>query len=306
MLNALAGEHQGFDCLKCLPQPIIHKDIYTFVKISGKGIGIIASRDIKCGELIIEERPTMICKSGESLQEQFKKLSAIEQKYIISLSNVQHECRYLEGILKTNAFYRQRDNSLYLFIIISRFNHSCLPNVHQAFRSPNLRIYASRHIMKGEELCITYVPLSKPMEIVRQELLERYCFVCMCELCVMKDETRIEKIKKYRRRYWAIDTFIAIRKIRGECIQLDLIHEIFKSMKGGELWFPHLIIKHAYDGFEIAFAAGQLSKARSYIKLAYKANLIAFGKYSASHEHFLRLVENLNHTSLGNKNGECR
>ena len=306
MSYACIREYQDFDSLKCIPQQIKHKYVYTFVKISGKGIGIIASRNIKCGELIIEERPTMVCKCGESLRAQLKKLSRIEQKHIAGLSNVHHECGYLKGIIKTNAFYREQDSSLYLFIIISRFNHSCLPNVHQAFNSPNLRIYASRHIKKGEELCITYVPLNKPMSIVRQELLEKYRFLCMCELCVMKDEARLEKIKKYRRRYWAIDTFIAIKKIRKECIQVDVIIEIFKAMKGGELWFPHLIIKPAYDGFEIAFADGQFSKARSCIKLAYKANLIVFGKYSASHEHFLSLVQNLNRNRLGNKYEDCR
>ena len=95
---------------------------------------------------------------------------------------------------------------------------------------------------------------------------------------------------KHRKRYWDIETSITIKKIKGQSIPLDTIIEIFKTMKKGHLWFPHLIITPAYLGFKIALSSGQISNARSLIKLAYTANLIAFGKYGSLHKYFLSLM----------------
>jgi hypothetical protein len=76
-----------------------------------------------------------------------------------------------------------------LFPILSRFNHSCQPNVvlqalpSEAGRGVQVCACARRDIAQGEELCITY--LGEGLEggacaCACEELLERYGFSCGC------------------------------------------------------------------------------------------------------------------------------
>ena len=77
---------------------------YECASIPGKGIGIIATRDIGYGELIIQEQPVLNDTLGESLESQFNKLSSTDQEKLMRLYNAHPGCGELEGIMKSNRF----------------------------------------------------------------------------------------------------------------------------------------------------------------------------------------------------------
>lgn len=72
---------------------------------------------------------------------------------------------------------------------IALLNHSCEPNV--ALLKPEdcsddtTAVIAIRPIVKGEELCISYIDETAPLE-ERRVLLEDYQFDCECPKCVME------------------------------------------------------------------------------------------------------------------------
>lgn len=75
-----------------------------------------------------------------------------------------------------------------LFVICSRFNHSCIPNCnipHKGLYNDQFQVYATRVVMPGEELTICYLPdfemRTAGERIQRQRLQWR--FQCDCKAC---------------------------------------------------------------------------------------------------------------------------
>lgn len=94
--------------------------------------------------------------------------------------------------IQLNAFTIEdvEGNSLGLAIFqrAHYMNHSCTPNVRQAFvltpgKLPRLRLTACAEIEASDELCISYVDNCAPQK-QRQAGLDAYGFVCHCERCV--------------------------------------------------------------------------------------------------------------------------
>ncbi|KAL4790311.1 hypothetical protein BDV19DRAFT_394174 [Aspergillus venezuelensis] len=69
----------------------------------------------------------------------------------------------------------------------SRFNHSCVLNVHFAHNEAldKMTFHAVRDIEKGEELAIDYVKAANLTRSHRQEKLSKYEFICTCPACVV-------------------------------------------------------------------------------------------------------------------------
>lgn len=75
------------------------------------------------------------------------------------------------------------------------FNHSCQPNAFVRFdiapkseagKFPpfgSISVYTLRPVSKDEELTISYIDTTSPMDKRQQELKERYFFNCSCKLC---------------------------------------------------------------------------------------------------------------------------
>ena len=282
----------------CIKYPWYREDgdcCYRFVRIQGKGIGIVARRDIALGELVLQERLILSWKSNDSLKSQLKKLTKHERVALFDLSNVFLECDdRLEGIVNTNAFYCESDDCFCLFLTTSRFNHSCVPNIQPMFSSPDIRIYASFAIKKDEELCLSYISLWDSPGAMKENLKKRYRFDCNCELCSMNDQIQMKKILSYRLRYGKIVSTVSLKYHRDEKMELHSIMQIFETLKKAKLWFPHLILVHSIHGFEIAMANKDLSKAQKFLKLARHANLIVFGKLCSSNHVFAELMDILN------------
>jgi len=214
------------------------------VKIENKGKGMIAIRNIMKGEILLREKATMNIPDIEDwpkvVREEFEKLSNETQQIIFNLPNAfppitisgqKISSRGLIGIFHTNSLYA--NGKCLLFLQISKFNHSCNYNVEHVYYPPFAILTAKRDIMKGEELCITYLiksELRRNTEYRQKELLETFNFMCKCERCVKNQYRKVETKQKQnhdRKKYQ--------RKI---CRNITL--SMTKKLKVDEYKHPHL------------------------------------------------------------------
>ena len=279
----------GVDCLESVGEKLCYK----CSPIPDKGMGMIATRDIKYGELLLQEQPVLNDALGESLENQFLRLSKAVQKEVLSLCNVHPSFRKLEGIMNSNKFAVDDNNGgSVLCIEASRFNHSCLPNVLHRFSEPWERIFAIRDIKNGEELCTSYIQSEVMMKSTTERknfLMINWRFDCTCELCDTKDKVWQQKIERYRGRYQAVDNKIANQFVDLK-ERLAMVSEMFEVMEKGEMMYPPIIARHAYDGFQLAVAVKDRRKATKYVKQAYEAHMISDGDYSPSTQRMLELM----------------
>lgn len=72
----------------------------------------------------------------------------------------------------------------------------CDPNIFYDTRVPGRWIgRASRHIKKGEELTITYIPVHG-LRAERREALKGWSFVCACEMCTSQRDTYTDSLRR--------------------------------------------------------------------------------------------------------------
>ncbi|KPI87895.1 hypothetical protein ABL78_3005 [Leptomonas seymouri] len=74
-----------------------------------------------------------------------------------------------------------------LYALLSSFNHSCEPNaeVLNADGTNEVVLKTTRPVRMGEEITITYIPLTASTTLAeRRELLKNYFFTCHCPRCV--------------------------------------------------------------------------------------------------------------------------
>jgi len=98
--------------------------------------------------------------------------------------SLMYDYAHLRG--EKERFAVEDDDSMYgfgAFVKSSLFNHSCAPNIFRRTKGGILSLYALRNIEKGEEVCITYVPLSLAANLRGEEIHCGYGFACNCERC---------------------------------------------------------------------------------------------------------------------------
>ncbi|CDK26674.1 unnamed protein product [Kuraishia capsulata CBS 1993] len=89
---------------------------------------------------------------------------------------------YAEFLEYLGRFHlNEYENSIYL--LLSRVNHDCAPNVRIESEKGAIRAYAIRDIVKDEELTVSYVNPSHGVIHRRRELREGYGFICNCAKC---------------------------------------------------------------------------------------------------------------------------
>lgn len=190
---------------------------FKVTEIPSKGLGAIATRDIRRGEVLIRERPLVVWPSelsAEQARALVGNLTPSARKAYMSLANASSASSSsskldpILGIRATNGFNvelpsidpRQTPAELlvgdlasrnrtasFVFARIARINHSCLPNADHSIDWRNLRmtVYATTDIAAGQEINIEYMPsLVQRTHQERRQALERdFGFVCHCRAC---------------------------------------------------------------------------------------------------------------------------
>ncbi|KAK4167209.1 SET domain-containing protein 5 [Cladorrhinum sp. PSN259] len=183
-------------------------------QIPGKGVGLIANRTIRKGEIIMERTPTLliVMKSHVSLDANVR-----EKLYEAALGRLPEQAaqkfmrQYGETIIAKvdkNSFRMPLDGKephsehFAVFPDVSRMNHDCRPNVHYRLSSLTHTSIAVRDINPGEELTVSYI-YGRNVRAERQKQLSSiWGFDCTCTQCSLPDlesmasDARVREIRK--------------------------------------------------------------------------------------------------------------
>ncbi|KAK4867067.1 hypothetical protein LT330_007808 [Penicillium expansum] len=170
----------------------------------GKGWGAFATKRIDRGSMILSEDPLFVIrkatpeitevdisaahlKLSTSQKAQFSLLRDNGSKFFTSLRNA----------MAQNSFdISDGSPANGLFLVHSRFNHSCLPNSQvPAFHGETIRLYATKDIQAGEEISISYLDSKGHTRNERQKLMD---FACDCKACL--PGTPFQQLSDLRRR----------------------------------------------------------------------------------------------------------
>ncbi|GAA5851939.1 hypothetical protein JCM8547_000105 [Rhodosporidiobolus lusitaniae] len=195
-------------------------------------LGAFASVDIPSGTLVLDEQPLFTVDAplqaylfsraqsganggptpveGEEEEESPKTLEEFldrtirtnlrwkteqQRKDFWELANTRPELPPAYGIFATNAV-QTRDETGGMFLLLSRFNSSCRPNLSRPAWDPqtaSTKLYAFRDIRAGEELTWTYLNVLFEFEGVdarKAEMLRVFEFECACSACAVEGEER--------------------------------------------------------------------------------------------------------------------
>ncbi|KAI0377903.1 SET domain-containing protein [Hypomontagnella monticulosa] len=176
---------------------------YREVEIPGKDIGLVATRKIRMGELIMARTPALMVNEkaiqalgkkmmSELLARASDNLPAQHREVMLNLSTHTTSSDYgdkLYKILQTNSFrtgYHDGENPFYsLFTEVSRMNHDCRPTCAYYFDHIDFhqKVLAVRDIEPGEELTIAYYDPLQTHSVRQQKLQKEWGFKCSCQRC---------------------------------------------------------------------------------------------------------------------------
>ncbi|KAI1761086.1 SET domain-containing protein [Hypoxylon sp. FL1150] len=168
-------------------------------KILGKGIGVIADRKIRKGELILNRTPTLMVQANSHLELEPGTRDVLYDLAVQKLPRTGQEL--FMGQMGKDVYDKIEMNCFQLYIDgpnesgrhigcypeISRFNHDCRPNVHYRINNMTHTTVAARDIAPGEELTISYIELLLSRE-ERRSRLRRWGFECACSHCHVSDK----------------------------------------------------------------------------------------------------------------------
>jgi hypothetical protein len=200
----------------------------TLKSLPGRGVGVVATRLIPTGSIILQEDATLTVPSLPA-HRTLEFLFNLVARYVDCSAEVRHSilslhaynrpeddndirsllaadsgnCRLTEqqvdlilrlnSILTTNNFDDTAPSNCSLYLEASRFNHSCLPNCDYGHTSEEDRatitIRASREIQPDEEICVTYLINHEPRDERRAETKLSWGFECNCPACDVADPT---------------------------------------------------------------------------------------------------------------------
>ena len=182
--------------------------------IPGRGLGLVASKNFKMGELIFKESAIISVRANSpggryvvtmemalALKEQIKNLSEEQESKFYQLTpgegycnlnkfEIGHRANCLQEvmIMFSHCTYNSNDDRLKLFINSAFMNHSCAPNTTMLSISDTgteVEFRAIKDISKGEEVThslMTGTNFISQFEM-KKSLQEKYRLDCNCPVC---------------------------------------------------------------------------------------------------------------------------
>merc|ERR1712150_287543 len=177
---------------------------YRVCEIAGKNKGIVATRTIKQGQVILRDQPLLILKKSDIrdkrniLAKQFQILPPKDQKTVLSLHHVgpdvESEADRVVDVFDCNGIEVVPVQSICLYSTIPRINHSCRPNVVWSWlrgATTSKEVRATTDIRPGQELSANYIDSFEATwssRVQRQKRLSLWKFSCQCEVCSLEGE----------------------------------------------------------------------------------------------------------------------
>ncbi|ESK88030.1 set domain-containing protein 5 [Moniliophthora roreri MCA 2997] len=310
-------------------QGILHdRTIFKVVKMRGKGMGMIAVRDIKQGELVISEKPLLLAPADEIprsfISDLFQNWNQSQTNALLSLSwsklktndtinmnpsTQTEEERYFmtEGIIQNNAVALRKGGEPYLSVFprMARINHACAGSFNMMFSwreaEEELRVYAIKDVKRGEELTITYIESRRPKEERIKHLEDAYGFTCTCHECslpVEESKVRDEKMEQFTILYTKFTRWLKGNITGPEAIQV--MHEIWNLSM--EMDYPSERGRFAEEAAYIATIHGDKEAARQWLELGLKWSSVELGEDSERAQRARYTLDHLDeHPHLGSR-----
>ena len=180
------------------------KPSFEIVDVPGKGKGLVATRFIPSGSLILSESPIVVSEiitgidemssHWTKLCETVTKLDVKKKNLFLSLHNARPDLQLL-GLFGSNSItipsFKDTNSSdtskpkAAIFPTISRINHSCAPNVVWSWNKQRSKeeLRAIVDINTGSEIFASYVNILFPSNNRKKELSYKYNFNCQCSIC---------------------------------------------------------------------------------------------------------------------------
>ncbi|KAH9905154.1 SET domain-containing protein [Xylariomycetidae sp. FL2044] len=241
---------------------------YEITKVPGKGLGLVATRNIPPFEVVMVDYPSMVARLDtvttldpdgrlHILEKAVRQLPEHQQEMIYSLARTgeEDEEEIIENILRTNIFGLELGDLVHmgLYPRASRINHDCKPNVYWKYIPATLtvEIVAIQPIAKGQEIVQSYVPLGLPYE-QRQQDLAKWNFECTCSLCAASQERRAVSDQRRAR-----------------------LREIYRLLTEDASLSPKQVDRHAREAEALARKEELVPQLLVYFELAARAFLYA-------------------------------
>jgi hypothetical protein len=142
-------------------------------------------RDLFPSDLKVLDEPIQKHKEfSEFIQKEKKAFEEKNQKTWKNLSSEEANSYFMKSILNAQKL---PDARLGVYPFSSHFNHSCKPNTMIYFLHDQVLAKAIHDIPAGEEILISYVPLTFPKKQRSDNLRKYHGFECECQVC--KDNT---------------------------------------------------------------------------------------------------------------------
>eukprot|EP00929_Paragymnodinium_shiwhaense_P034426 TRINITY_DN18734_c0_g1_i1.p1 TRINITY_DN18734_c0_g1~~TRINITY_DN18734_c0_g1_i1.p1 ORF type:complete len:376 (+),score=70.86 TRINITY_DN18734_c0_g1_i1:60-1130(+) len=262
--------------------------------LPGKGLGLVAVRELRCGDLVLCEAPLLTyldCDVWEHIaRERFKELPQESQDALMQLEDVflreaTGEEKSLPGILRTNSLSRGMSSDGLVCKTISRMNHSCSPNCDWSWDEDahEASVFASHDIAAGEELCIHYVELRATRSERQKMLRELYRFDCCCRACgadnVVESDDRRAQMRRLLAQVEELTSQHAERGIRLVCELLELYNEEGIRLRSFRK-------RACYVAYQFSLALNDNNGTDWWVNRAYEHSLLCHGP---RHEQTLRL-----------------
>lgn len=179
--------------------------------IQDKGKGVVAARPIKRGEFLFSESPLFTMSpspTNSTILGALAKCTRDEQRQYFMLANSYRE-RLLPAlaIFETNFLLLgngtlhgepKRQESAGIFLLASRFNSSCTPNVSKSWDElRNVMVFRTLcDVAEGEELCFNYCDVLATKGERKEFLLSEFGFDCICVACRQEGEDTLQSDKR--------------------------------------------------------------------------------------------------------------
>ncbi|PIL23116.1 transcription factor [Ganoderma sinense ZZ0214-1] len=259
--------------------------------VPGKGKGIVATRSVAQGELVLAEAALftqILSRSNATVLAALARLSGADQRQYFSLANARKgRVPPPIGIFETNALpcgdndvsRGAAASSAGIFLLGSRFNSSCRPNVNNYWdeRMQKITFWATRAIAPGEELCISYMSVLAVREERRRVLQAAFGFECRCVACSRdgaelraSDERRVAIARLYDEvGACQNNPAVGVRKVKTA---LRLLAE--------EGLLPHIGLPLYQSAFQFCVSVADVKNAKAWIKKTWEAYCISVGPES--------------------------
>ena len=302
----------------CLKTGHFNPVAYAVRFVDGKGMGVVATRDITCGERLIAEPPLLtFCSSSTEEYEQsavtaVDNLPKSERAVFDSLYNAKiwpndcHPHSEVLGIVATNCIEVTDLSVSGIFATISRFNHSCAPNVEWRWNDSIKAetIHANRDIACGEELCVSYLEshgedpsLCSSRDVRCAYLKETWGFVCSCSVCTLTGE-ELTKSDKRRRAIVVLDEKIEEAAFQAMQQNADaggesLVEERLQLLKEECLNNNSERRRSMFHAFGTCTAVGRYDRARKWLEMAIDHEKLSAGTDSQRYKWFQSCLREL-------------